>query len=63
MKLRTISLPDELDAQAFAAAQRDGRTYSNWARQVIERAVANSSGEPRLSEPQVFADSAGPKMK
>jgi hypothetical protein len=62
MKIRSISLPEKLDAKAAKAAEREDRTYSNWARRVIERAVAGASGE-RQAEPVVYADSEGPKQK
>jgi predicted transcriptional regulator len=58
MKVRSLSLPDELDRQAEAAAERDGRTYSNWARQVFKQALARKD-ESGLREAQAFADSEG----
>jgi hypothetical protein len=60
MKLRTISLPDDLDAEAAKVAQSEDRTYSNWARQVFKQALARK-GDSSSREPQAFADSEKPK--
>jgi hypothetical protein len=55
MKIRSISLPEELDQQAAAAVHRDGhgRNYSSWAREVIERAV---TGANRLADLEDIAE-------
>lgn len=54
MKIRSVSLPDDLDQQVEAAAQREGaRSYSSLVREILEAARAD-----RLAAPQTFADSA-----
>jgi hypothetical protein len=55
MKIRSISLPEGLDQAAAAAAQRDGRKYSDWARRAIERAVGEVTGETRLADLEEIA--------
>jgi hypothetical protein len=45
MKVRSVSLPDELDQQAEQAALRDGRTYSSWVRVVLERELAREASK------------------
>jgi len=43
MKVRSVSLPEDLDQQAEQAALRDGRTYSNWLRRLLERELASET--------------------
>lgn len=43
MKVRSVSLPDELDQAAERAALLDGRTYSNWIRRLLERELASKA--------------------
>jgi hypothetical protein len=47
MKVRSVSLPNELDQQAEQAALADGRTYSGWLRQLLERELAREASKSR----------------
>jgi hypothetical protein len=61
MKIRSISMPDDLDLAVIEAARRDGRKVSDWARRLIKRevgiarAVDEVTGETRLADLEEIA--------
>jgi hypothetical protein len=55
MKIRTISLPDDLDQAVAQGAQRDDRSYSSFVRRLLERALPAESTTPRENQEQKSA--------
>jgi hypothetical protein len=47
MKIRTISLPDDLDQAVAQGAQAEDRSYSSFVRRLLERALPADSTAPR----------------
>lgn len=55
MKIRSISLPDDLDQALIEAARRDGRKVSDFARRLFVRGVGEITGENRQADFEKYA--------